>query len=151
MHLSGYGLKGIYSLEEYYARNLEEYYEAISVGESHNYYLGRAEAEITRWVKYFCLGMAESFSSVRKQAEKLNLRLDQSMILRELDLRPKRILEKFRESRFLSTQEIATHLGVSPRVALNVSKTWVERGFVLQEGERRGRRYELAERWVELL
>lgn len=32
LHLGGYDLKGLYSLEEYYARNLSEYYEALSIG-----------------------------------------------------------------------------------------------------------------------
>ena len=38
LHLGGYDLKGLYSLEEYYARNLDAYYEAISIGVFHNYY-----------------------------------------------------------------------------------------------------------------
>ena len=42
LHLSGYDLKGLYSLEEYYAKNLLGYYRAISIGSSHNYYFGRA-------------------------------------------------------------------------------------------------------------
>jgi Fic family protein len=56
LHNGGYDLKGLYSLEEYYARNLGAYYEAISVGKSHNYYMGRAEADITKWVEYFVEG-----------------------------------------------------------------------------------------------
>lgn len=61
LHLGGYDLKGLYSLEEYYARNLEAYYEAINIGESHNYYMGRAEADITKWVEYFVEGMTVAF------------------------------------------------------------------------------------------
>jgi Fic family protein len=47
LHLGGYDLKGLYALEDYYARNLESYYEALSVGPSHNYHPGRADADIT--------------------------------------------------------------------------------------------------------
>ena len=47
LHKSGYGLKGIYSLEEYYARDLGSYYDALTVGNSHNYYMGRAEADLS--------------------------------------------------------------------------------------------------------
>ena len=36
LHLGGYDLKGLYSLEEYYARNLADYYEALTIGPSHN-------------------------------------------------------------------------------------------------------------------
>src|SRR5690349_15510084 len=56
LHLGGYDLKGLYSLEEYYAKNLLGYYRAISVGPSHNYYFGRAESDITTWVEYFTEG-----------------------------------------------------------------------------------------------
>jgi Fic family protein len=31
LHQSGYGLKGLYSLEEYYARNLPAYYKALEL------------------------------------------------------------------------------------------------------------------------
>ena len=51
LHKAGYGLKGIYSLDEYYARNLAGYYEALTVGPSHNYHLGRAEADVTGFLE----------------------------------------------------------------------------------------------------
>src|SRR6185369_13798995 len=66
LHLGGYDLKGLYSLEEYYARDLGAYYKALTVGPSHNYYEGRAKADITEWVEYFCEGVALSFESVRR-------------------------------------------------------------------------------------
>ncbi len=151
LHLSGYGLKGIYSLEEYYARNLQNYYSAISVGTSHNYHEGRAESDISNWVEYFCQGMADAFANVRLQAEKLKSKPDQTSLLRELDMRQKRILNAFRENRYLTTKEIAEYLGVTPRTALTLCNAWVDGGFLLQHGERRSRRYELAEEWTKLL
>lgn len=150
LHLSGYGLKGIYSLEQYYARNLQDYYAAISVGDLHNYHKGRAEADISNWVQYFCQGMADSFADVRVQAEKLKSKPDQTSLLRELDTRQKRILHAFRESRFLTTKEIAEYLGVSPRTALTLCNTWVKSDFLTQQGERPPR-HELSEIWTELL
>ena len=67
LHLGHYDLKGIYSLEEYYAQNLEDYYKAISIGPSHNYYLGRAEADITPWVTYFIKGMKVACTNILTQ------------------------------------------------------------------------------------
>lgn len=61
LHRGGYDLKGLYCLEEYYARNLGAYYDAISIGPSHNYYLGREEADITPWIDCFIAGMVYSF------------------------------------------------------------------------------------------
>jgi hypothetical protein len=43
-------------------------YAALTVGRSHNYYLGRAEADITPWIAYFIEGMADSFEKLRDQA-----------------------------------------------------------------------------------
>jgi len=67
LHQGGYDLKGVYSLDEYYARNLGDYYEALTIGPSHNYYAyyaGRADSDITKWVDYFCEGVADSFENV---------------------------------------------------------------------------------------
>lgn len=65
----GYDLDGLYSLEEYYAYNLGGYYDALTIGPSHNYYLGRAEADITPWIEYFCEGMAVSCENILKRME----------------------------------------------------------------------------------
>lgn len=67
MHRGSYGLKGIYSLEKYYATNLSAYYHALDIGPSHNYYLGRAEADITRWLTYFIEGAVTSFEQIRQR------------------------------------------------------------------------------------
>ena len=154
LHKSGYGLKGIYSLEEYYARNLHLYYEALTIGNSHNYYMGRAEADITKWIAYFCAGMADSFATVRIKATEAakGQTIDHSHLLRELDQRQKRVLELFKKSRFITTREIATLLGIHPRTALNSCNGWVEEGFIIQHGTaNKFRKYELAEKWLVLV
>ena len=68
LHRAGYGLKGIYSLEEYYARDLGACYAALTVSPSHNYYMGRVAADLSGWIEYFCLGVADSFASARARA-----------------------------------------------------------------------------------
>ena len=154
LHKSGYGLKGIYSLEEYYARDLQAYYKALSVGESHNYYFGRAEADITVWIVYFCTGMAEAFASVRLKAAEAarQAKPDHSALLRELDQRQRQVLFLFAKSKYVTTREIADLLGLHPRTALNLCKQWVENGFITQHGEaKKTRKYELGIKWIELL
>ena len=64
LYVGGYDLGGFYSLEEYYGRNLAGYYKALSVGPSHNYYMGRVEAYISNWIAYICIGMVEAFENV---------------------------------------------------------------------------------------
>lgn len=68
LHKTGYGMEGIYSLEEYYAKNLQGYYNALTIGESHNYYFRREETGITPFLEYFTEGMAIAFKRVREKA-----------------------------------------------------------------------------------
>ena len=154
LHKSGYDLKGIYSLEEYYARDLQAYYKALTVSESHNYYFGRAEADITAWVAYFCKGMADSFANVRLKATEASkgMKTDHSALLRELDQRQKKVLTLFEKSKFVTTREIANLLGIHPRTALNLCKKWSDDDFVIQHGTApKSRKYELSDKWVELV
>src|ERR1700692_4467062 len=113
LHLGGYGLKGLYALEEYYARDLKAYYEALTVGPSHNYHLGRAEADITGWIAYFVDGMATSFEKVRDQAlrEAEKGGKDQSKLLRNLDSKQRRALTLFQKSREIAAQDVADVFG----------------------------------------
>lgn len=155
LHKSGYGLKGIYSLEEYYARDLQGYYEALTIGPSHNYYEGRSDADITKWIAYFCEGMADAFAKVRLKAEEQSTQKEQpdnSNLLRELDERQKRVLALFRESRFITTKDIANLLGIQPRSALNLCHRWIDEGYLnVHNTSKKLRKYELAEKWLELI
>jgi Fic family protein len=147
LHLGGYGLKGLYSLEEYYARNLGAYYEALSIGPSHNYYLGRAEADITEWVQYFCGGAADSFENVRKRAsEAAGTGVeDSSPGLRKLDPRQRKALELFRHSDAITSRDIANLFTLSQRAARNLLAGWVEQGFLLvADPAKKSRKYRLA-------
>lgn len=154
LHKLGYGLKGIYSLEEYYARDLQAYYQALTVGESHNYYFGRIEADITEWLMYFCAGMADSFAKVQITATQASKgrNIDQSSLLRELDQRQKIVLSLFEKSKYITTREVADLLGVHIRTALNLCNRWCEEGFMIKLGDApKSRKYELANKWIELV
>ncbi len=147
LHRGGYDLKGLYSLEEYYARDLSAYYRALAVGPSHNYYQGRAEADITAWVEYFCAGMADSFESVRRRAREAADRgmRDDSAALRRLDPRRRRALELFRRSVVITSRDVEGLFGVSQRTARNILSSWVSGGFVLVvDPARKSRSYRLS-------
>jgi Fic family protein len=148
LHLGGYGLNGLYALEEYYARDLRSYYEALTVGPSHNYYLGRASADITRWIAYFIDGMAESFEKVHAQAKREAERgnKDQSKLLRNLDGRQRKVLTLFQRSREVTAREIAELFGFQSRNAALVCRRWEEAGFLeATDPARKSRRYKLAD------
>ncbi|MGH3682585.1 MAG: Fic family protein [Natronosporangium sp.] len=154
LHKTGYALKGIYSLEEHYVRDLSGYYAALAVGPSHNYYLGRTEAEITGFLDYFCRSMADAVSAVRAQAVRASARdaRDASSLLRRLDPRQRRLLELFRDRAVVTTAEIATHLGLSRRTVAAACRQWVDGGFLeLHDRSRKGRSYRLAPAYERLV
>lgn len=147
LHLGTYGLKGIFALEECYARDLKSYYEALTVGPSHNYYMGRAEADITKWIDYFIEGMATSFEKVRDQAlrEAEKGGKDQSRLLRNLDSKQRRALTLFRKSREVAAKDVAGLFGYRPRTAALLCQRWVEKGFLeTTDPAKKSRRYKLA-------
>ncbi len=148
MHLGGYDLKGFYSLEEYYAKNLADYYAALTMGPSHNYYMGRAEADITPWVDYFCEGAVEAFEAVCKQAEQeANAgRPDTSSIFRSLDARQRKALTLFAQSDWIVSADVAQLFGIQSRTASELCRKWCESGFLEPlTTARKNRRYRLAE------
>ncbi len=146
LHLGGYGLKGLYALEEYYARNLTAYYQALTVGPSHNYYLGRAESDITQWVAYFIEGMAASFEKVRDQARREAGSRDQSRLLRELDPKQRKALTLFEGAREISAKDIGVLFGFQPRTAAALCQRWAGEGFlVVANASKKTRRYRLAD------
>ncbi len=154
LHQGGYGLKGMYSLEEYYAKNLGDYYQALSIGPSHNYYFGRAEADITPWLSYFCAGMYASFEAVKREALLAAHRgePDQTPLLRTLDPRQRKALELFVEFETITAQQIGQLLGLGARSASALCQKWVNQSFLtIIDPSRKARRYGLAQKFKRIL
>jgi cell filamentation protein, protein adenylyltransferase len=158
LHKMGYDMKGIYSLEEYYAKNLQGYYKALTIGKSHNYYEGRAEADVTPFLDYFLDGMAISFKSVREKAQQLKeLNKEQTIPyqtekLRDLRPQQRQVFSLFVKSKEVTASEIAEHLGIKSRSAQDLVKKWLEIDFVqIAEQSRKSRTYSLSQEWEQLI
>jgi len=147
LHKGEYDLKGLYSLEEYYAKNLLAYYRAISVGPSHNYYMGRAEADITGWIEYFLEGMVYAFEKVithMAQAQKRGEK-DYSDLLKKLDPKQRKALELFKQYEIVTSGQIGELFGFSPRTSAALCRKWVEAGFLdVVDPSNKARKYALA-------
>lgn len=154
LHRGGYGLNGIFSLEEFYAANLDGYYAGLTVGKSHNYYFGRAKGDVTPFVEYFCAGMAAAFGKVRAQAELTSRQssIDQTPALRTLTPQQRQILGIFLRSRAVTAKDIATFFQCSPRSGSLLCAKWVKAGFlVIDDPSKKARRYRLAEPFESLV
>ncbi|WP_375331265.1 MULTISPECIES: Fic family protein [unclassified Candidatus Tisiphia] len=154
LHLGGYDLKGLYSLEEYYAKNLFAYYRAISIGPSHNYYFGRAESDITSWIEYFIEGMTFAFEKVvtqmivaQNKGEK-----DHSTLIRTLDPKQRKALELFQNYEVITSNQIGELFGFQPRTNTTLCKKWVNAGFLeIVDYSNKARKYRLAKPYDVLL
>lgn len=155
MHTGGYDAKGIYSLEEYYARDLSAYYQAISIGPSHNYYLGRAEADITPWIEYFIKGVAFSFEKIlatmQHKAFNKNTQ-DHSQLLRQLDPKQRKALSLFSQSDIIISAQLGKLFHFKPRTSSQLANKWVQEGFLeIVDTSKKGRKYRLTHTYKKLL
>lgn len=145
MRKYGYGLKGIYSLEEYYAKNLGDYYQALATHPHHNYYYGRDKADLTGWLAYFIRGVAEAFENVNIKAQQQTNKPDISPVLRKLDIKQRRILELFTEFEEITSRQAGEYLNLSAQSARLLLNKWVDSGFLrIADKARKSRTYGLA-------
>lgn len=154
LHAGGYSLKGLYSLEEYYARNLGAYYKAISVGDSHNYYMGRADADITPWIAYFTEGMAIACENVLKHMalEDEQGSIDQTELMYKLDPKQRKAVELFQEFETITSSQIGQLFDFKPRTSAALCAAWVKTGFLeIVDPSNKGRKYTLAKKYQDLL
>ncbi len=152
LHVGGYDLKGLYSLEEYYARDLGAYYEALSIGESHNYYFGREKADITKWIEYFIEGMMVSFENVLKHMAAVQSTTDHSHLIRSLDARQRRVLQLFHEFEVITSHQIGELFSFQPRTSSALCAEWVKNGFLsIADPSNRARKYKLSKKYLALL
>jgi Fic family protein len=154
LHYGGYGLKGIYSLEEYYAKNLHGYYDALAVEDIPNYYMGREQADLTDFLEYFIKGMATAFSNIVEKSKKqvTSISNDNSKLLRELSAKQRMSLDLFLQQKEITTNDLAIHLGVSKRSAAILIKKWLETDFlIIGNPSNKARTYLLNDKWEELI
>jgi len=147
LHKGGYGLNGFFSLEEQHARDLKAYYQAIAVHPHHNYYMGRAEADLTPWLEYFLALTARVFIEAKDEALKLAEKgvSTEPEQVRLLDRRARIVFGLFASNETIGAKDVAAVLGLSERMARELIREWTGQGWLIPEGHsRKGRRYALS-------
>jgi Fic family protein len=128
-----FGLKGLFVLENFYDRNLSEYYKALQMSLPHNYYYGRHDADLTSWLDYFLNGLAEVYTQAAQIVQEKNaelLRVEPELI-RQLDIQQRQLFRQlvFKQDE-ITTTEIMILLSIGDRTAREKVKQWIEVGFL---------------------
>lgn len=145
---NGYGFNGIGSLEEYFAYDIDEYYEAIQMGLPALYYSGREnppKPEI--WVNYF-LRMVLLYSGKVCEIQSESKEEDVAASLSFLKKRERELLllllQKYK--REFTPIEISRELSVTNKTVINRLSVLAKNGFVVPNlVKKRIRSYELSE------
>ena len=73
---------------------------------------------------------------------------DKSPILRELDIKQRKVLELFAEFKEVNSTQIADTLGISAQSARFLLRQWIAEGFLQYANEsKKARTYKLAEKY----
>jgi Fic family protein len=116
--------------------------------------MGRTKADITTWIEYFCIGMTKSFESVQARAKTAakSGNKDQSSLLRQLDVRQRKILSLFEKDEKITASQIGKLLKLQPRTARELCRQWVDTGFLtISNSAKKSRRYILHKKFLGLM
>lgn len=148
MDLNGYGFNGIGSLEEYFAYDIDEYYEAIQMGLPALHYSGRENPPHPEiWINYF-LRMVKLYSGKVCDLQLASEEEDIAGSLSFLKGKEKELLQfLIRNYRGEFTPiEVSRELSVSNKTVINRLAVLVKNGFAVPVfANQRIRSYELSE------
>jgi len=99
----------------------------------HNYYQGRAGADLIPGLDYFTSLLAHVFNATKDEALAHASRepLQEPEALQRLDQRARRVLSLFSRQEEISTREIAAVLALSQRMARVLAERWVKEGWLV--------------------
>lgn len=149
--MGNYDLNGFFSVEEYYSKDLQLYYDSLQMGLPVNYYNGRNDPDLTPWITFFLKTMAEAFEAISTSA----IRLQEAAQGKLLELSRKEIkllqLALRFEGRPLSLEIMAEWFDVTKRTMQEWVKDWVAIGLLMPaSGSKRITSYRLGERYKDL-
>ncbi|MCP4153485.1 MAG: Fic family protein [bacterium] len=126
-----YDLKGFYSMEEFYDKDIQRYYGSLQMGLHHNYYFGRNNADITPWITYFLEVMADVFDRVNRRVNSLYYEtVDMPDLFEVLDKRERWVANFILRKGVIGSADVAGHFNIDRKTAMNWLKAWEENRFL---------------------
>ena len=133
MDVNGYGFNGIGSLEEYFAYDIDEYYESIQMGLPALYYLGRENPPHPEiWINYF-LRMVQLYSKKVCDLQLSSNEADVEGRISYLKAKEKELLlfliKKYKQE--FTPIEVSRELKVTNKTVINRLSGLSKNGFVI--------------------
>lgn len=139
LYREGYDLKQLYSLEEYYAKDLSGYYAALHRCQGTIYH-ENPNPDISTWLDYFVKGTAIVFEEVKEKALMAAKKSPPARTQKEIELlqilgpREKRLLSYFRQHLQLKTKNVCSLFHLQERAARDWLQKWIKIGLILRQG-----------------
>lgn len=135
----GCDIRKLFSLEEYYDKNVAGYYYALKTADEN------PDHDLTQWLEYFATGVAIEFNRVREQVQHLSLDLKlKAQAGQQIFLNPRqiKIVEYIENIGYLSNQQFKDLLPmVSEDTVLRDLKDLMEKRIIKKKGKTKAARY----------
>ena len=131
---TGYGLKGLASVESFYARDLPRYYASLQMGLHPNYYEAnargsRSDPDLTPWVEYFLDTFSQAATELREVLERESR--PEARAVEAYPLPFRQLLGEMPDLQGIFTpNDVAAWFGVTPKTARHWLSQWLEQGLV---------------------
>lgn len=135
----GYDIRKLFSLEEYYDKNVAGYYFAIKTADQN------PDNDVTQWLEYFTEGVAIEFNRVREQVQHLSLDLKlKAQAGKQIFLSQRQIVivEHIEKVGYLANSEFSQILPmVSEDTVLRDLKDLMDKKIIRKKGKTKAARY----------
>jgi Fic family protein len=141
----GYDIKRFFSLEEYYDRDAERYFQALQ-NTSNQLVLDNNERDLTEWLEYFSEGLAVELARVKEKVKKLSvdLKLQNKVGQITLNERQMTLVEYMEDYGGVTNKEWRNLVpGVSDDTILRDMNDLIKKRLVKKEGTTKAAKYKL--------
>lgn len=135
LYRSGYDLKKLFTISEYYDRNRQDYYNAIQSVRNNN-------MDMTRWLEYFCKALETQMHEIQLKGSRA-IQLDVLTIEHQLSQRQKQALEYLfdKGGEFSINDYELLNPGINRRSLQRDLSDLIRKGLITQSGIRKTTRY----------
>lgn len=139
LFIEEYDIRKFFSLEEYFDKEAERYYEALQSVEKH-------DGDLTKWLEYFTEGLAIELAKIKDKVEKISIdgKLRQKLGGKPLMLsdRQLKIVEYIQETGYLQNRAFEQIFPmVSEDTILNELKGLIKAGIIRKRGSTKAAKY----------